>query len=66
MRENRLSGLRWRVLETDSQEHRASARPYVRPAKLDVFSGSKTHPGKSRNPVAKMAGTEVTKYSKPI
>jgi transposase InsO family protein len=29
MRENRLSGLRWRVLETDSQEHRASARPYL-------------------------------------
>ena len=28
MRENRLSGLRWRVLETESKENRASARPY--------------------------------------
>jgi len=29
MRENRLSGLTWRVLETESQENRASARPYL-------------------------------------
>jgi hypothetical protein len=43
----------------------ASFLTIVRPAKAGMFSGSQSHRGKSRNPVAWVASAEETKRMKP-
>ena len=60
-----MLGSTWRGLETGSSEHRASPRPYVRPAKAGMFSGRQSHRGKSQNPVAWVASVEETNRMKP-
>jgi hypothetical protein len=43
MRENRMSGLTWRVLETESYDDRASAPPYLRQKSAVKYAFIKRH-----------------------
>ncbi len=44
------TGKPWIQTRDRPEGHRASPRPYVRPAKAGVFSGSQSHRGKSQEP----------------
>ena len=52
--------------EIDLTVYRASSRPYVRPAKAGLFSGSQSRQGKRQSPLAWMTGTRETYYLKLI